>query len=147
MNETTRDVQIKDAVRQSYGRIARRFTEKPERGMDPERATGKAARAGCCGPRQAVTIRQSARCCEPGQATGARQSAGCCGPSRATAAQTTAADRFYSSAELAGLPDSVTEASLGCGNPIAIAALRPGEDRVAGSTAFWRPSKLAPKGR
>jgi len=35
--------------------------------------------------------------------------------------------RFYSSDELSDLPDTVTDASLGCGNPIAIAELQPGE--------------------
>jgi len=38
-----------------------------------------------------------------------------------------AAERFYSSEELGGLPETVTGASLGCGNPIAIAGLQPGE--------------------
>jgi SAM-dependent methyltransferase len=43
-----------------------------------------------------------------------------CGPAPA-------ADRFYSPDELGDLPGSVTNASLGCGNPLAIADLRPGE--------------------
>ena len=61
MNETTRDEKIKDAVRQSYGSIARRFTEEPEQGIRPARAGGTPDQSSCCGPRQAVTIRQSAR--------------------------------------------------------------------------------------
>jgi SAM-dependent methyltransferase len=50
----------------------------------------------------------------------------CCGSSDASL-ESAAAARFYSAEELDGLPDSVTGASLGCGNPIAIAGLQPGE--------------------
>jgi SAM-dependent methyltransferase len=37
------------------------------------------------------------------------------------------AERLYSPEELAGLPESVTGFTLGCGNPTAIAELKPGE--------------------
>lgn len=37
------------------------------------------------------------------------------------------AQALYQEADTAGLPDSVTLASLGCGNPTAIARLKPGE--------------------
>ena len=37
------------------------------------------------------------------------------------------AEKLYSSKELGALPEDVTELSLGCGNPAAIAELRPGE--------------------
>jgi ubiquinone/menaquinone biosynthesis C-methylase UbiE len=37
------------------------------------------------------------------------------------------AQALYNSTDLTGLPDSVTLASLGCGNPTAIAGLKPGE--------------------
>ena len=37
------------------------------------------------------------------------------------------AEKLYSSQELGALPEDVTELSLGCGNPTAIAELRPGE--------------------
>lgn len=37
------------------------------------------------------------------------------------------ARRYYDETELAGLPDSVTSVSLGCGNPLAIGELRPGQ--------------------
>ena len=167
MSEIPRDEQIKDAVRQSYGSIARRFTEEPAPGTGQERATEKPARSSCCGPSRApaprqstsccgtsrVTIRQrSASCCGPGRAAGARQSAGCCGPTQATGERTTAAARFYSSAELADLPDTVTEASLGCGNPIAIAELKPGEVVLdlgsgGGIDCFLAARQVGPQGR
>ncbi|HEY6057434.1 MAG TPA: arsenite methyltransferase [Candidatus Limnocylindrales bacterium] len=47
----------------------------------------------------------------------------CCGPD----GQPTLGSILYSDAELGELPDSAILASLGCGNPIAVAELRPGE--------------------
>ncbi len=46
---TTTDERIKEAVRETYGGLARRFVEEP-------------ARASCCGPRQ------NASCCGPSEA-------------------------------------------------------------------------------
>src|SRR3972149_1869670 len=51
----------------------------------------------------------------------------CCGPSRAEPSAGTHASLLYSPEELQGLPEGVAELSLGCGNPTAIAELRPGE--------------------
>ena len=52
----------------------------------------------------------------------------CCGPSEAPAEETSSwADKLYSARELGALPKEVSELSLGCGNPTAIAELRPGE--------------------
>jgi arsenite methyltransferase len=63
--------------------------------------------------------------------------ASCCGPaadccsSGDTSSQIelldTPLDTMYGAQDTAGLPETVTEASLGCGNPTAIASLRPGE--------------------
>ncbi len=93
MSEIATDERIKEAVRQSYGDIARRFVEAP-------------APTSCCGPSQPTD---------------------CCGPSEAAAESPDTAARFYSAEELGDLPDTVTEISLGCGNPTAIAELQPGE--------------------
>jgi SAM-dependent methyltransferase len=60
-------------------------------------------------------------CCGPSQPTN------CCGPSEAAVERTNTAVRFYSAEELTSLPGSVTDISMGCGNPIAIAGLQPGE--------------------
>jgi SAM-dependent methyltransferase len=59
--------------------------------------------------------------------------ASCCGPgtdccaSGDTSSQIELLDTMYGAQDTAGLPETVTEASLGCGNPTAIAGLRPGE--------------------
>src|SRR3990172_9593892 len=54
----------------------------------------------------------------------------CCGTTEtpAAAAETSSwTDQLYSAEELGTLPQEVTELSLGCGNPTAIAELQPGE--------------------
>ena len=111
MNATS-DGTIKDSVRQTYGEIARQAIA--EDGATPC----------CCAPRQATD------CCGPAEFSGT-----CCAETptdRSADPQSTSGcacpgDQFYAGADLSGLPASVTGASLGCGNPTAIADLKPGE--------------------
>ena len=51
------------------------------------------------------------------------ESAGCCSPS----GEATFGELLYDAADRASLPDAAVLASLGCGNPTAVAELRPGE--------------------
>jgi arsenite methyltransferase len=70
---------------------------------------GEAARAvlgGCCGPEGD---------CGCGAGAAAADSAGCSAP------------QLYEAGEIAGLPEEAVLASLGCGNPLAVADLRQGE--------------------
>jgi len=91
---------VKEKVRERYGEIAAQFVEK-----------GRAV--SCCGPQQTS-------CCPSEQTS-------CCGPSQTDVTQLTNAMRLYSAQELADLPESVTDMVMGCGNPTAIAELKPGE--------------------
>jgi arsenite methyltransferase len=130
MGEIMTDQRIKEAVRDAYGGIARRFVEEP---------AGRAT-VGCCGSSQAAESRDE----HPAQTS-------CCGPSEA-GVEPTAAARFYSAEELANLPESVTDASLGCGNPLAIAELRRGEVVLdlgsgGGIDCFLASRKVGPEGR
>ncbi|MBC8263289.1 MAG: arsenite methyltransferase [Anaerolineales bacterium] len=89
------------------------------------------ARASCCGP---------------------SQPASCCGPSEAAVESTGYAARFYSGEELADLPDTVTDISLGCGNPTAIAGLQPGEVVLdlgsgGGIDCFLAAQQVGPTGK
>jgi len=135
MSDLQKDEKIKGAVRQHYGEIARRFVDEPAPPAE------KANRASCCGPAEA-------RVDKPAQAS-------CCGPSPAQAAEAAAgsdAARLYPVEELTGLPDTVTDASLGCGNPLAIADLRPGEVVLdlgsgGGIDCFLAARKVGPQGR
>jgi SAM-dependent methyltransferase len=152
MNETTRDEQIKEAVRESYGSIARRFAEQPGPDASQARVSELPARPDCCGQRQTVTVRRSAGCCGPSQVVEESEGDGCCGVVQESGECTSAASRFYSSAELADLPDTVTNASLGCGNPIAIAELQPGEVVLdlgsgGGIDCFMAARQVGPEGK
>ena len=53
--------------------------------------------------------------------------ADCCGPEAPGEDQVKAVKAFYEGADTSDLPNTVTDASLGCGNPTAIAELRAGE--------------------
>ncbi len=107
---TNGDERIKKAVRQAYGDIALDVTESL--------TADRPQRVRCCCPTQPGHQ-------QPHQEQ--RVGASCCGPSENTVELATNAATLYSPEELAGLPESVTGASLGCGNPIALAGLEPGE--------------------
>jgi arsenite methyltransferase len=51
----------------------------------------------------------------------------CCGGSGSEAQRIVLTDKAYSSDELGGVPEDAVGASLGCGNPTALATLSPGE--------------------
>jgi SAM-dependent methyltransferase len=51
----------------------------------------------------------------------------CCGPSPARAPTSPITSDLYESAQTAALPEGAVLASLGCGNPTALAQLKPGE--------------------
>lgn len=96
------NITIKEQVRERYGAIAEQHLTSPSPSQARKRGWGGGS-AGCCGP--------VGFCCAPG---GAGQ-------------DVTLAQALYQEAEITGLPDSVTLASLGCGNPMTIASLKPGE--------------------
>ena len=75
-----------------------------------EAAAGSIALEGCCGETHA------AGCC--GETSGST----CCGPATSAFGL-----ELYDAATREGLPDAAVLASLGCGNPIAVAELREGE--------------------
>jgi arsenite methyltransferase len=141
MSEVIADEKIKEAVRDAYGGIARRYVEEPAR----------SGSTGCCGPSPAAeqVDERAARssCCGPSPAA----ESSCCGPSE-TAVEAAGAARFYSAEELADLPETVTDVSLGCGNPLAIAELQPGEVVLdlgsgGGIDCFLAARKVGPEGR
>jgi arsenite methyltransferase len=179
MSDRVTGEEIKQVVRERYAGIARRYVEEdvavparasccgpsavvvedtPQAGCcDPsETVAGEASRASCCGP-SAVPVEDTpqAGCCDPSETVAGEASrASCCGPSEEVAEDAGAdgAARFYSVAELADLPGSVTDVSLGCGNPTAIASLQPGEVVLdlgsgGGIDCFIAAGKVGPEGR
>lgn len=148
MNDQQKDEQIKGVVRQHYGEIARRFADDPA-----PAAAGKVSRASCCGPVETRADKPAqASCCGPTPAAEPAQ-ASCCGSSPDAAASSGSdAARLYPVEDLAGLPDTVTDASLGCGNPLAIADLKPGEIVLdlgsgGGIDCFLAAKRVGPQGR
>ena len=122
-----RDERIKEAVRDAYGSIARDFVEESDN-------------ASCCSPRQAPS------CC------GTDQPTSCCGKSEGVGEPRRIGSSVYAGPEVADLPDSVTDISLGCGNPTAIAELQPGETVLdlgsgGGIDCFLAAKKVGPEGR
>jgi arsenite methyltransferase len=163
MSDKVTGEEIKQAVRERYGGIARRYVE--EDAAAPTRASccgpstvavEDTSQAGCCDPSEAVVEEASlASCCGPSKGTLENMAqASCCAPSEKAAddAGADGAARFYSVAELADLPGSVTDVSLGCGNPTAIASLQPGEVVLdlgsgGGIDCFIAAGKVGPEGR
>lgn len=100
---------IKDMIRSRYGSIATAAAV-----MDNPAASASTEAASCCAP----------SCCAPAPVVEApKAEASCCAPA-GVADQ--ARQMGYSDAELAAIPEGAN-LGLGCGNPQAIAAMKPGE--------------------
>jgi arsenite methyltransferase len=76
----------------------------------------------CCGP-----VVASAEVGVDGSVLAASHTDGCCGDGCCSDISGTYGLELYDAAEREGIPDAALLASLGCGNPIAIAELREGE--------------------
>jgi hypothetical protein len=101
--------------------VRARYAEAARAVLEPE--TGAAA--SCCGSPAADS---------------------CCGPGPASAEAVGGfSSGLYREGETDGLPEEAVLASLGCGNPIAVADLRQGE-RAAASTCCCRPGGSARPG-
>ena len=131
VSESSQPVELKEQVRQRYGQIAQGVL------------AGGSGAASCCGSANVALVDGlSLDGMIPLQAASS-----CCSP----AAMTTAG-LLYGQNELSGLPDSVTGAALGCGNPTAIAALQPGQTVLdlgsgGGIDAFMAARQVGPAGR
>jgi ubiquinone/menaquinone biosynthesis C-methylase UbiE len=141
MDKGHTEEKIKESVRQAYGEIARRYVGGPTLSADEGNEV-----AGCCGKVQ------PASCCgEPEPVSKQADQASCCGPSQ-EACDCTGAARFYSAEELTDLPASVADASLGCGNPLAIAEIQEGEVVLdlgsgGGIDVFLAARQVGPEGK
>lgn len=113
---------VREKVRQGYGEIARSGQWSSVQ-SGAQGATAPRAAGGCCGGSGAAL---------PGDAIGRKPDAtgdaaggGCCGPTTLTADQIAAAVG-YAAADLESIPEGANM-GLSCGNPTALASLRPGE--------------------
>jgi arsenite methyltransferase len=112
MSEETRN-DLREAVRARYAEAARAVLW-PVHGA-PAARRGRSGTASCCSaPGTGSSSAPGAgTCCGTGSA--AQDPAGCFG------------SRLYGEGETGGLPEQALLASLGCGNPVAVADLREGE--------------------
>ena len=107
----------------------------------------------CCGsPADAEGVRETVR---KGYASIAKSGGSCCGPARSCCGKSdpdaTARAVGYSEAELATLPEGANM-GLSCGNPTAVAALKPGEVVLdlgsgGGFDVFLAAQNVGPTGR
>ena len=85
-------------------------------------------------------------------ARGASSNAGCCGDECGSSAGTSVIVPLYSKDETEPLPPEALNASAGCGNPVALASLQPGETVVdfgsgGGIDCFLAARAVGPNGR
>ena len=102
--ETKEKAEIRDAVRQRYEQIAKAETTKTE----------KSQAASCCSPSNAIAK--------------AMPAASCCGGPEVTPEQMSTV-MGYSKEDIASVIEGANM-GLGCGNPVALASLKPGETVV-----------------
>jgi SAM-dependent methyltransferase len=97
---TTTDDEIRAAVSQAYGNRVKGVLEQAE----------------------AVPLLQANDCC-----ASSAPASSCCGDTTPDEVQITNIARLYADTDVSDLPSTVTDVAFGCGNPTAIAALKPGE--------------------
>ena len=119
--ETMDKEKIRETVRERYGSIAKGGSLSPE----------TTPAASCCAP--SATPKQTlpmASCCAPVD-TAAKAEASCCGTEDFSTEKMAAymGKLGYSKEDLAGVPDGANM-MLGCGNPLALASVKPGETVV-----------------
>jgi arsenite methyltransferase len=119
--ETMDKEKIRETVRERYGSIAKAG------GVTPETIPA----ASCCAPSeiQKQTL-PMASCCAPAT-DAAKTEASCCGTDDFSVEKMAAymGKLGYSKEDLAGVPDGANM-MLGCGNPLALASVKPGETVV-----------------
>ncbi len=118
--ETINKEEIRQAVRDRYGKIAK------NRGV----ASEESQTAPCCGPTEiSAESSQATSCCGPTEISAEPgQSASCCGPADFSAEKMSAL-LGYSQEDIESVPEGANM-WLGCGNPVALASLKPGETVV-----------------
>lgn len=120
---------IKDVVREKYAEEARRVLVGKAASCceEPDAAeTSLKTSTPCCGEPVAAkpSLKQNTPCCgsEPGQIK-----TSCCDNDQVTRYADPITRNLYDAVTQAELPEKAVLASLGCGNPTALAELKPGE--------------------
>jgi len=134
----TRRMAMREAVQENYAAVAQSGSCG---------CSGSAAEAsGAC---YSSSASSGSSCCGANSGTGSDSSGSCCSGTRYEDVTFTTG---YSPVELSGAPKEAAEISLGCGNPLAMAGLKPGEVVLdigsgGGLDAFLAAGKVGPTGR
>jgi len=119
----TNDEQLRAEVSARYARTALQVL-----GAEQPTATDACCAPTCCSPTTATTA--ESRTALPVAGVEQAQTSACCGSSCCSTDMRDASvitSDLYSQAELGAIPMAAALASLGCGNPTALAELKPGE--------------------
>jgi arsenite methyltransferase len=97
--------------------------------------------------RYGALAEQGGGCCGPVATSG-----GCCGSSGSDVIPLDSVARLYEDPDVAGLPAAVTDLSLGCGDPVTLASLEPGQTVLdlgagGGIDCFLAAKKVGATGR
>jgi SAM-dependent methyltransferase len=126
---------IREQVRDRYAQAARAFGGE---------SVADTSAAGCCG--EPMINETSTSCCGDSSSSSAT-SGGCCGSTAAGFGP-----ELYEIADRSSVPESAVLASLGCGNPTAVADLAPGETVLdlgsgAGIDVLLSAQRVGPSGK
>lgn len=126
----TRRMAMREAVQQNYTAVARSGTSCGCSPSVSEDSSASKAESGCCGSNSST-------------------GSSCCSGTRYEDVSFTTG---YSQVELSTAPKEAAEISLGCGNPLALAGLKPGEVVLdigsgGGLDAFLAAGKVGPTGK
>lgn len=137
MSEKIQTEDLRAYVRQRYGAIAEAQGEGAvATGVSKDQ--NKIAASSCCGTNPADVASE-----------GTAASSSCCGPAPA---EQVGNIQFYETPDAADLPEEVTDLSLGCGDPVTLASLKPGQTVLdlgsgGGIDCFLAAKRVGPEGR
>ena len=136
--------EVQQRVRDRYAEAAIAASMASAKAAAPARSL---ALAGCCGPAVSTTSIGV-----DGGVLAPSHQAGCCGDGCCSDVSGANGLELYDAAAREGLPDAALLASLGCGNPVAVAELRAGETVLdlgsgGGIDVLLSARRVGPRGR
>jgi len=147
LNATDPGLELNDVQRHVRDRYAEAAKAASSATTRQEAASKSDALSGCCGP--SVSTAGTAI---DGTKLDSAHAGGCCGDGCCSDVSGTYGLELYDAASREGIPDAALLASLGCGNPVAVAELREGETVLdlgsgGGIDVLLSARRVGPSGR